>query len=333
MKRTIILLLAVSLFSHANNSGIQINKVQGGANFGSGTINNNHFDAQLKIVQKNHYNQTVTYTKNITNILQQNPTLLREIKRNLNTGFTSVTTLMQNHSSTLAKILKLSNANSSKQKQIIIQQNQLIYGQKKLLNGQGRLLDGQGRLVDGQGRILYNQEIIVDNQGHIYNMQGQILSNQAHLVDNQGRIINGLGELTGEVIKLGEIIEIVKNDTKSIKYDTQIIVDFINHPEIKMARAFMTDSCTRIHMKSINGVSYNLRNLNPYSTESDKLRCLGELYNASNKNFTIYLKHANRDIAENFSNLSGIPITETISYGGGYTSSGKVIVSIFYKKN
>jgi len=338
LKKIIILLLAISLLGHANDSGIQINKVQGGANFGSGTINNNHFEAKLKIVQKNSYNQTVTYTKNITNILQQNPTLLRKIKSQLKGGFTSVTTLIKKHSSILGKILKLSNANSSRQKQIIVKQNQLIYGQKKLLDGQGKLLHGQGMLVNGQGQLLGNQEIIVDNQGKIYNTQGQILNNQAYLVDNQGRIMNGLGNLIGGQIKILDIVQdtnYISNQnyqaTQKIQEDMNKVTAFIDEPDIKNARARMTGSCTRAnYMQRINNTYFNSDVIGRFSDniDSDKIRCIGELYKRSSKNFYINLKHADSTTARIFSKISRINMGN-ISYEGSI--SNNVIVTTTYK--
>ena len=322
MKTKLILVIVTLtiLTINANNSGIVINGSITGNNhsFGNrGTINN--FDAKLKIVQKNQYNQNMTHTKNITNIIQQDPKLLKEIQSNLNIGFTSITTLMKNHRSTLGKVLKILNANSLKQEQIIVKQNQLIYGQKKLLDGQGKLKSGQGMLINGQGKILTNQAIIVDNQGQIYDMQGQVLNNQAYLVDNQGYIMNGVGELIGGQIEMKNILKKIEK--------------FIEEPDIKNGRARMSGFCKRANnMQNINNISFNADAIGRFSNslDSDRVRCIGKLYKSSHQNLSINLKHADRNTAQKFSDISGINMGN-ISYEG--SKSNTVTVTTTYKPN
>lgn len=83
MKRIVMILIIALVVIQANDSSITIEgDVHGGVNTGKGTINNNNFNVQLKLIKNRQYK--TSFTKNITTIIQQDPKLLKEFQKQFN---------------------------------------------------------------------------------------------------------------------------------------------------------------------------------------------------------------------------------------------------------
>jgi len=120
MLKIILILLSTISFLYANNSSITIEgDIHGGINKGSGTINNNHFDVELKLINKR------VFTQNITNVIKQDPKLLKEFR--------------QQFHSIKKKTIKLESLNLA---------------QKKVLKAIQLQLTKNGELLEQQQRIL-----------------------------------------------------------------------------------------------------------------------------------------------------------------------------------
>ena len=246
MKRTLILLLAISLLSYANDSRIQIDNVQGGANFGSGTINNNHFDAKLKIVEKNSYSKTV----NITTVIKQDKKLLNEFKKQFG--------------SIQANYIKLESLN---------------YAQKRVLKIIEAKLLKQGQLLTRQKQVLDNLLGTVQQLNITTNYISEVTTDTNLMVGNiqvtTQQTLQVVQELNNKINKPEIIIDINWHNSDFCKdLNLRKINQIVIHPEALFNYNYNQNGIT--HLKEEGKLKCLKTLFNPYQNQEYKIKLYGK---------------------------------------------------------